>query len=299
MNQMAESGDGVWTILKLLSWTRDYFISREIENGRADAEILLAHCLGLRRIDLYVQYEKPLSGEELDRFRGFVKRRARREPVAYITGEKEFWSLALKVGPAVLIPRPETECLVEAALAVLPKDGSYGPRRVLDLGTGSGAIALALAVERPGDEIIATDLSEEALSIARENARRHGVEDRVNFLEGDWFASVKTVESRFDLIVSNPPYIRQPDLEGLQPEIRHFEPVGALDGGADGIDCLTDIILAAPSYLRPSGNLLLEIGHDQQSLLTEVVSQAGCYTDAMFLKDYGGHDRVLQLRKKP
>jgi release factor glutamine methyltransferase len=296
---MVEGEDGVWTILKLISWTRDYFASRNIESARADAEILLAHCLSLRRIDLYVQHEKPLTGEELTRFRGLVKRRARREPVAYITGEKEFWSLPLKVTPAVLIPRPETECLVEAALAVLSKDEFPGPRRILDLGTGSGAIVLALAVERPGDDFFATDRSGEALSIARENARRHGVDDRVCFMEGDWFAPVNTAAARFDLIVSNPPYIRRGDLEDLQPEIRQFEPPGALDGGPEGIDCLAHIILTAPRYLRSSGSLLLEMGHDQQGLLTEAVRRAGCYGDGTFLRDYGGHDRVLQLRKKP
>jgi len=298
MSRMIQEGEGAWTILKLMSWTRDYFDSRNIESARADAEILLAHCLGLRRIDLYVQHEKPLTGEELAVFREFVKRRAQREPVAYITGEKEFWSLPLKVAPAVLIPRPETECLVETALAVLSKKEPPGPRRILDLGTGSGAIALALAVERSGDVFFATDRSVEALSIARENARRHGVGDRISFLEGDWFTPVSAAEPGFDLIVSNPPYIRRRDIEGLQPEIRQFEPGGALDGGSDGIDCLAHIILAAPRYLRPSGSLLLEMGHDQKLLLGEVAQRAGCYEDAMFFRDYGGHDRVLQLRKK-
>jgi len=302
MNHTRQTGsrddEAAWTILNLLSHTRDYFAARGIEHPRADAEILLAHNLGLRRIDLYVQYDKPLTREELSRFREIVRRRARREPVAYITGEKEFWSLALKVTPAVLIPRPETECLVEAALAILAKDEGARARRVLDLGTGSGAIVLALAAERPHDVLVAVERSQSALSIARENADRHGTAPRIRFLAGDWFEPVGREEAAFDLIVSNPPYIRRGDLEGLQPEIRLFEPVSALDGGPDGTDCLSRIIQAAPRYLRPSGHLLLEIGHDQKPMLEALVEGAGCYDEMTFIRDYGGHDRVLRLRKR-
>jgi len=300
MNQTGHSdprdGDASWTILKLLSWTSDYFASRYIENPRADAEILLAHSLGLRRIDLYVQYDKPLTREELALFREMVRRRARREPVAYITGEKEFWSLALKVTPAVLIPRPETECLVEAALAFLSNDGEANGRKVLDLGTGSGAIVIALAAQRPHDVFIAVDRSPSALAIARENAEQHGVADRIRFMDGDWFEPVG--KAVFDLIVSNPPYIRQKELESLQPEIRQFEPAAALDGGPEGIDDLAHIIFTAPPYLRPSGCMLLEIGWDQKPLLEAVAQKAGCYEEMAFIKDYSGHDRVLTLRKR-
>lgn len=287
-----------WTVLKLLSWTRDYFASHDIESPRADAEILLAHTLELRRIDLYVQYDKPLTREELARFREMVRRRALREPVAYITGEKEFWSLDLKVAPAVLIPRPETECLVEAALAVLSQDPEAHGRKILDLGTGSGAIVLALAVQRPLDEFYAVDRSSSALSIAQENAERHGLSDRIRFLNGSWFEPVGRGDASFDLIVSNPPYIRRGELADLQPEIRHFEPESALDGGQEGTDCLSHIILGAPHYLRPSGYLLLETGHDQKPLLEELVHRAGCYGEITFIKDYSGHDRVLRLRKE-
>lgn len=303
MNQTGQTdhrdAEAAWTILKLLSWTCEYFASRNIEHPRADAEILLAHSLGLRRIDLYVQYDKPLTREELARFREIVRRRARREPVAYITGEKEFWSLPLKVSPAVLIPRPETECLVEAALSFLSEDDGGDARRILDLGTGSGAIVLALAFERPHDVFVAVDRSSSALAIARENAERHGVDHRVRFLDGDWFEPVDRGEDDFDLIVSNPPYIRRKNLENLQPEIRLFEPLSALDAGPEGVDSLVYIILTAPRYLRPSGCLLLEIGCDQNTLLEAAVRQAGCYEETLFIKDYGGHDRVLQLRKKP
>ena len=287
-----------WTILKLLSRTSDYLASCGIEHPRADAEILLAYTLGLRRIDLYVQYDKPLTRLELARFRESIQRRVQREPVAYITGEKEFWSLGLKVTPAVLIPRPETECLVETALAVLSEDEGPGVRRVLELGTGSGAVILALAAERPGDILCATDQSEKVLSIARDNADRHGVLQQVSFFCGDWFAPIDREADGFDLILSNPPYIRRGDIPNLQPEIFRFEPNTALDGGPSGIDSLGHIIAAAPSYLRPNGHLLLEIGHDQRALLERVIENAGSYQEAVFIKDYSGHDRVLRVRKK-
>jgi len=286
-----------WTILKLLSWTSDHFASFGIEHPRVDAEILLAHTLGLRRIDLYVQYDKPLLRQELARFRESIQRRVQREPVAYIIGEKEFWSLELKVTPAVLIPRPETECVVETALAVIAEDAGAGVRKILELGTGSGAVILALAAERPGDILCATDQSEEVLSIARENAERHGVLQRVSFFRGDWFAPIDRQADGFDLILSNPPYIRRNDIPDLQPEIFCFEPNTALDGGPSGIESLGHIITAAPPYLRPNGHLLLEIGHDQRTALERVIEKTGSYQEAVFIKDYSGQDRVLRIRK--
>ncbi len=293
-----QGDEGSWTILKLLSWTSDYFASRSIENPRADAEILLGYTLGLRRIDLYVQYDKPLTQQELARFRGTIQRRVQREPVAYITGEKEFWSLELKVTPDVLIPRPETECLVETALAVISEKPEQGTRRILELGTGSGAIILALAAERPGDTLWATDQSEKALSIARGNAERHGVSRRITFCRGDWFAPIDRDIDGFDLILSNPPYIRRGDIPNLQPEISRFEPNAALDGGPGGIDSLEHIIAAAPFYLRTGGYLLLEIGQEQKFLLERVVEKMVCYGEPVFIKDYSGYDRVLKIKKK-
>ena len=207
-------------------------------------------------------------------------------------------TLGLKVTPAVLIPRPETECLVETALAVLSEDAGPGARRILELGTGSGAVILALAVERPGDILRATDQSEEVLSIARDNAGRHGVSQRISFFCGDWFTPIDREVDGFDLILSNPPYIRRKDIPNLQPEIFRFEPNAALDGGLSGIDSLEHIITTAPSYLRPNGHLLLEIGHDQRTLLERVIEKTGSYKETVFIKDYGGHNRVLSIRKK-
>ncbi|MFW5640543.1 MAG: peptide chain release factor N(5)-glutamine methyltransferase, partial [Thermodesulfobacteriota bacterium] len=223
MTNRSHSEAPPWTILKLLRWTTDYFKSHHIENPRASAEILLSHLLGTARIDLYVRYDQPLMESELASFKTLIKRRVRREPVAYIVGEKEFWSMGLRVTPAVLIPRPETECLVEAALHRLDRDKS---KRILDAGTGSGAVALALNRERPGNTIIASDRSREALAVARGNAIRHEAAESIAFFCGDWFEAIRPAVSNVDLIISNPPYIRTADLARLEPEVRAYEPKG-------------------------------------------------------------------------
>ena len=209
MTNRSHSEAPPWTILKLLRWTTDYFKSHHIENPRASAEILLSHMLGTARIDLYVRYDQPLMESELASFKALIKRRVRREPVAYIVGEKEFWSMNLTVTPAVLIPRPETECLVEAALQRLDPDAS---QRILDVGTGAGAVALALNRERPGSTIIASDRSREALAVARGNAIRHKAAESIALFCGDWLDAVRPAASDFDMIISNPPYIRTADL---------------------------------------------------------------------------------------
>lgn len=284
-----------WTILRLVNWTASYFTSHEIEQPRATAEVLLAHILGLNRIDLYLRYDQPLERDELAYFKSCIKRRVDREPVAYITGEREFWSLTLAVTPDVLIPRPETECLVEAALAVMPADDETPACRVLDMGTGSGAIALAVASERPSATVFALDRSPAAIRIARSNARRHALDGRVQFFCSNWFASIRTGRL-FDVILSNPPYIRHDDMAGLQPEIIRYEPHGALDGGIRGLDDVAMILSHAKGFLRPGGHVLLEIGHDQKSAAQDIARKAGGFESAVFFKDYSGHDRVLQLR---
>ncbi len=287
-----------WTILDLLTRTSDYLTSRNIPQARSDAEILLAHALGMRRIDLYVQYDKPLRADELGRYREAVRRRARREPVAYITGEKEFWSLPLHVTTSVLIPRPDTECLVETALAALAALPPDRPHDVLDMGTGSGAVVLALASERPTDRFLATDRSWQALGVARGNAVRHGLDHRIRFVCGSWCAMLKPDRARFDLIVSNPPYIPAGEIPALAPEIRGYEPVGALDGGIDGTESLWDIVASAANFLRPGGGLLLEMGHDQRALVEEMVARSGQYTALSFVRDFAGHERVARMRRR-
>jgi release factor glutamine methyltransferase len=286
----------VWTILKLLNWAASYFASHEIEQSRATAEVLLAHTLGLNRIDLYVRYDQPLNLDELTRFKTYIKRRVNAEPVAYITGEREFWSMPFTVTPDVLIPRPDTECLVEATLKLLPETGEIPPKRVLELGTGSGAIAVALASERQSIQIFALDRSVPAIHIAEQNAGRLGLANKICFFCSDWFLSIRSGVS-FDMIVSNPPYIRRDEIFRLQPEIARYEPHAALDGGLHGLDALEEIVCRSKAHLVPKGYLLLEIGYDQKASLVEIVRKAGGYEPAVFFKDYSGLDRVVQLRR--
>jgi len=285
-----------WTLLRLVRWTTGYFQDRGIESSRSEAEILLAHCLGMRRIDLYLNHDKPLTEAELASFKTLIKRRVAREPLAYITGSREFWSLPLTVGPSVLIPRPETECLVEAVLPVLD-DPAGQAKRVLDLGTGSGAIAIALAHEHPEHRYVAMDRSRAALKIARQNARTHRVDRCIQWFCGDWDAAFSPNGPGFDLIVSNPPYIRSGDMAGLQPEIRLHEPTSALDAGKDGLLCLRRIITSAHGYLRPGGLLALEMGCDQADAVRSIAETAGCYASVRVIKDYSGLDRVVVMAR--
>ncbi len=284
-----------WTILELLNWATPYFKAHHIDSPRATAEILLAHSLGVQRIDLYLQYDRPLSRPELDRFKGLLKRRIDREPVAYIVGTKEFWSLELAVTRDVLIPRPETECLVEKALALLPENGNR-PQRILDLGTGTGAVALALAAERPHHLFFASDISIGATSVAQKNSRRLFQDHRVSFFAGEWYAPLKAAPF-FHMIVSNPPYIPTADIAGLAPEIHRYEPSLALDGDKDGLGCLSHIITRAHRHLLPRGHLLLEMGHDQKERVQTVIDCCGGFEHVLFSKDYSGYDRIVTLRK--
>jgi len=281
-------------ISELLRQTVSCFRSRNIENPGASAEILLAHALGLQRIDLYLRHDQPLMAGERERFLELSRRRLCHEPVAYITGRKEFWTADLLLSPAVLIPRPETECLVEAALTCLPQTGK--DRSILDLGTGSGAIILALARERPGNRFFASDRSLDALKIAKTNAARNSLEGKIAFFCGDWFAPLGENITGFDLILSNPPYIRSAEIEGLQPEIR-FEPKAALDGGEDGLAAVRQIVLQAPDYLAENGFLLMEIGFDQRRDVTELAEKCKTYDQIRCIRDYSGNDRIMQMRR--
>lgn len=285
-------GDEIWTITKILKWTTSYFQSHGIDQPRTDAEVLLSHALHLKRIELYTHHDQPLQDKELKTFKSLIKRRLLREPVAYITGEKEFWSLNLTVTPDVLIPRPETECLVEAALEVIPQGKGLD---ILDLGTGSGAIIIALAHERPGHRFYAVDRSEAALRIARKNAEHYGLKEAITFLHGDWFEGVHNLGRGFNLIVSNPPYIPGDQIESLSPEIARHEPLYALDGGKDGLNAIRSILSSAPDYLAPNGTILLEIGYDQRPSVAAIAEELGCYKDFKCRKDYSGNDRVVQV----
>jgi len=278
-----------WTVLKILQWTADYFRGKEIESARLDAELLLSATLDMDRVTLYVNFERPLNADELSRYREKVQRRASREPIQYILGETEFWSLPFNVNPAVLIPRADTEVLVEEALQRM--DGCCS---VLDIGTGSGAIAIALAHEMPEIYVTAIDCSEAALEVARGNARRNGVEDRVACLAGD----LKSLPAGpFDVIVSNPPYIPSRDWEQLMPEVRDHEPRLALDGGDDGLEAYRRIAVQAVQVLSPDGWLLVEVGIGQATVVSALFRAAGL-TDVTQRDDYAGIPRVVTGRKQ-
>jgi release factor glutamine methyltransferase len=302
MQNRQASIDAEWTIIKLLKWATSYFNSHDIDRPRAEAEILLSHALKLQRIDLYLRYDQPLYNDDLKRFKKLIKRRINREPVAYIVGTKEFWSLDFEVTRDVLIPRPETEFLVEAALDLLPieskSDPILTPSRILELGTGSGAVILTLASMRPGHRFFATDRIWAATRLARKNAIRHGLESTVEFFCADWFEPFSPKRCAFDMIISNPPYVPRPLNSGLQPEIKGHEPISALDGGEDGLSCLKHIIGRAYLYLREQGSLLLEIGHDQKKDVEKIIDQSATYEHIVYTKDYSGYDRVIQMRKK-
>lgn len=280
-----------WTTKKVLDWTTEYFKKHQIDNPHLEAEILLAHALNAERIKLYIEFEKELDKKTLEAFRGFITRRAKREPTAYITGSRYFMSLNFSVTPDVLIPRPETELLVENAIEISRK--LDGKAAILDIGTGSGAIAVSLANFTDNAEITATDISEKALEIASANAQTHKVDGRIKFVRADLYPPENI---KFDIIVSNPPYIKTADIKGLQPEIRNFEPTAALDGGADGLDYYRRIIEKAGNYLEKGGALLLEIGAGQSKEVVNLINVALKPEKINIKKDLGGLDRIVAAR---
>ena len=275
-----------WTIRKVLTWTTQHFEKRQVDSPRLTAEILLAHVLKTSRVRLYVDLDRPLSKEELATFRALIERRMSGEPTQYLTGVKEFYNRSFKVDARVLIPRPETELLVEASLRVLPKDA---PSRALDVCTGSGCIAISLAAERPQASVLATDVSPEACALARENAEALGVDARVTIVQGDLFAPVPA-DARFQLVVSNPPYIASGEIPGLSAEVRR-EPHLALDGGKDGLNLIRRVIEGARRCLLPGGLLAMEIGETQGNAVRELLQAAG-FEDARVEKDLERRDRL-------
>ncbi len=270
-----------------------------IDSPRLDAEVLLADCLGASRAQLLVAGERRLDAQKAFRFDSLIARRLQREPVAYITGKQEFWSLDFAVTPDVLIPRPDSERLVEVALLRAAKSRSSTPLKIADLCTGSGAVAVSLATELPSAQFYATDISPAALQIARANAAVHQVAPRVRFFAGDLFdAFAKQAAVRCDLIVSNPPYVRRADIATLAPEVSRWEPCIALDGGADGLDFYRRIYALAPDYLAGHGALLLEIGADMAAQVSAVCAATGRYRELEIVQDYAGQDRVVVARLK-
>jgi release factor glutamine methyltransferase len=291
-------GSESWTIGRLLEVTTAFLDKKEIESPRLCTDILLAHALQMDRVKLYLHYDQPLTEGEIARFRSLVKRRLKREPVQYITGIQEFWSLDFMVGPQVLIPRPESEVLMEQVLALVAEKKIPNPTfpKILDLCTGSGALAVALAHEIQGAFLWASDMSGAALELARKNTRKHGVESRISLIQGDLLDPFLKQGMKFDAIVSNPPYIPSRSLSALCPEVRDYEPRQALDGGDDGMNYIKRIITDGHSCLLPGGWLLIEMDPEQLSLAIKEVDQAGCYGERRFVKDYSHSDRILMAQ---
>ncbi len=275
------------SVLEIIKRTTGFFEQRGVESPRLNAELLIGHALGLKRMQLYLQFERPLTEAELEKIRPLVKRRGGREPLQYVMGETEFSGLKLKVDRRALIPRPETERLIELVM----QQFASPPATVLDLGTGSGAIALALAKAWPGAVVTAVDKSEEALALARENAEACGLAGRVKFVSSDWFAAVPAGE-KFTLIVANPPYLSDEETAAAQPEVKDFEPRMALSAGANSAADLERIIRAARTYLAPGGLLACETGIAQHQALVALATGEG-YARAESLRDLTGRERYL------
>lgn len=274
-----------WTVRTAILWTADYLGKKGADSPRTDADLLLADALGIDRLRLLLDFDKPLSPEELASYRGRIERRAAGEPLAYILGAKEFYGRDFAVDPRVLIPRPETEGLVDFALGALPADE---PRRVLDLCAGSGCVGISVALERPRTTVDLVELDEGAATVAAANVRAHGVEDRVRVLRGDLFSAA---EGPYDVIVSNPPYVPSEEIPGLSREVRR-EPMLALDGGKDGLDVVRRIVGEAPSFLRPGGLLALELAIPQPSRVVPLLLDAG-FGEARTEQDFTRRDRYV------
>lgn len=283
-----------WTIGSLVKWATDDFRARGIENPRLDAEVLVAHALGIDRTRVIIESLRPLEPAELALLRDLVRRRRGHEPVAYLRGVREFYGLPFRVDRRVLIPRPDTEALVDVALA--RSSHLCLSMRLLDLCTGSGCVAITMARQRPTATVVATDLSPDALAVARENALRLGAYN-VAFVQSDLFASIPP-ESRFDVITANPPYIATSEIDGLMPDVRDFEPRQALDGGPDGLDFIRRIVGGAPAFLDRGGVLTVEVGAGEAPAVRALFEAQG-YTDVRVDRDYGRIERVVSGVRSP
>jgi release factor glutamine methyltransferase len=287
-----------WTLGRLLAWTTDYLKGQGAESPRLDAEILLAAAHGCQRIQLYTSFDEPADETTRQRFRELVRRRAEGTPVAYLVGHKEFYSLSFRVTPDVLIPRPETELLVVRLLDLAKRRGAEsGSISIADVGTGSGIIAVCAARSLPQAEVTAIDFSSAALAIAQENAARHGVAERIEWLQGDLFAAVPA-DRRFDLVASNPPYVSSAEFDKLPVTVRNFEPRQALEAGPRGTEVIERLIPAAAERLTPGGWLLMEISPMIEQAVGKLLEHESTLDTHATIKDLAGLPRVVQARKK-
>lgn len=290
------------TIREVIQKSAQFLERHGVESARLQAEHLLGHVLKLPRLKLYLDFDRVLNAPELESLRGLVKRRAAREPLQHLLGTANFCGLELKVNRHVLVPRPETELLAERALEWLNSERETrnaeqskslltSALTMLDLGTGSGCLAIALAKALVDARVVAVDVSAEALVVAKENAAKHQVTERIQFLSGDLFGPVEP-GAQFDLIVSNPPYIPTAEIATLQPEVREFDPVGALDGGADGLEFYRRIAAESAKFLRPGGRLLVEFGDGQADALKKLFATHNWIVEAV-VEDYSRRPRIL------
>ena len=285
-----------WTVRRLIEWTSDFFAEKNLNEPLLSAQILLAETLNCSKVDLYLRYENVVDKDKLAVFRGYIQRASAGEPIAYLIGHKEFFSLDMMVNSSVLVPRPETEILVQ--WVVRKVRSAFSNRKsieILEIGTGSGCIAIALAKNVPGrTKIIAVDNSDKALAVARENCRRHGVEDKIVLRKSNLFEDVG-MENRFDFIVSNPPYITEEDFADLPRHIKEYEPAEALYGGQNGLDVIKPIIAESYNFLAPDGYLAIEIGYNQSESVRELMQERG-YEGVEFELDGLEIDRVAMCR---
>lgn len=290
----AADASSPWTVRRIVGWMAQDFAARGLPNPRLDADILVAHALGLDRVGVFLALDRELTDDELARIRGLLTRRRASEPIAYIVGKKEFYGLMFAVSPAVLVPRPDTETLVARALQLLPADSSA---QVLDLCTGSGAIAIALAKERPALRVDATDLSDAALAVARENVAAHGLAERVTLHSGDLFAALPKPR-RYAVVCANPPYIAERDARSLPRDVLAHEPHLALFGGPDGLAIVARLVADAPDWLTPGGTVLLEIGAGQADAVLAMARANASYAESRMHADLGGIPRVFEARSR-
>ncbi len=293
----------VWTVGELLTRTHEFFARQGVAEARLSAELLLAHVLACSRLELYTRFERTVSPADIATFRELVRQRRDKMPVAYLIGQAWFYSLEFEVSPAVLIPRPETETLVEQTIQLARQvpTQTQAQVRILELGVGSGCIAIALAKNFPTAQLTGTECSAAALDLAAKNARRHGVAERVRFLQGDLFAPLEALPPtpRFHITVSNPPYIPTAQLDTLMPEVSGYEPKIALDGGADGLAFYRRIAAEVPRWLEPDGVVLVETAFDQTPAVERIFSQTRWYAATQIIADAAGHPRCVLARRGP
>ena len=287
------TSDDTWTIQKLLNWITEYLSTKRIESPRLSAELLLSHVLRLKRIELYTQFNKVVAAEQLDILRGMVKRAGLHEPVAYLTGKTEFYSLELEITADCLIPRPETELLVQRAIEFLRTRS--GIQYVCDLCTGSGCIAVAIGKNFPDARVTATDISSAALAIAARNIEKHRLNEQIRLLCGDLFEPIiqQLDVNQFDLIVCNPPYVSAGEYESLDKNVKDYEPESALLAGADGMDVYRRITEKVYEFLKPGAVLMLEIGYSQGPAIKKLLEQTGAFAQIKIEKDLHDNDRIV------